>query len=97
MQRPTQKPTILGAAVNLARVTPYHQLSRRDIATAAECSSALVSFHFGTMQDLYDAVVDYAIQHSILRIVGDAVVQRHAAALALRADIKQAAISELTG
>lgn len=96
MQRSTHKATILGAAVSLARETPYHQLSLRDIAHAAECSSALVMYHYETMSALRDAIVEYAREHVVYRILGDAIVQKHPTALMMPASVRDEAIRQLT-
>lgn len=63
------KATILGAAVSVARKNGLHRLTRLDVATAAECSTGIVSHHFGDMDGLRAAVVDYAVQHEVIRIL----------------------------
>lgn len=63
------KATILGAAVTLARKNGLHRLTRLDIATAAECGTGSVSYHFGDMVGVVAAVVEYAVQHEIVEIL----------------------------
>jgi hypothetical protein len=46
------KATILGAAVSVARKNGLHRLTRLDVATAAECGTGTVSYHFGDMDGL---------------------------------------------
>lgn len=95
MTRHSHKSRILEVAVNLARTKPYHQLTKLDVAKAAACSGGLVIHHFESMDKLYDAIVECAIAYKVLRIVGDAIAQRHERALAAPRELRQAAISAL--
>jgi|SRR5208282_5843763 len=60
---------ILDAAVRMSRNYGYQNVTRADVAGAAECSEALVSNYFGTMVQLRRAVVRAAIKqrdHAII-------------------------------
>ena len=82
------KATILGAAVTLARKNGLHRLTRLDIATSAECGTGTVSYHFGDMDGVTNAVVEYAVQHEVLEILAQARVEKHAALGRMSADLK---------
>jgi AcrR family transcriptional regulator len=82
------KATILGAAVSVARKNGLHRLTRLDVATAAECGTGTVSYHFGDMDGLANAVVEYAVQHEVLEIIAQARVDKHAALGRMSAELK---------
>jgi len=82
------KATILGAAVSVARKNGLHRLTRLDVATAAECGTGTVSYHFGDMDGLAAAVVEYAVQHEVLEILAQARLDKHAALGRMSAELK---------
>lgn len=75
--RPTSKPEILAAAVSLARKHGLRKFSRADVAKAAKMASATISYHFGGMNELRRAVVQYAMAHEVLAILADARADRN--------------------
>lgn len=77
----TQRATILGAAVSLARKTGYTRLTRYKVAHAAETSAGSVNYHFETMDGLRSAVMQYAVENQVLEIVAQGIVARHPVAL----------------
>jgi len=91
------KETILGAAVNLARESSYRDISRRDVALAAECASGTVNYHFESMDLLRTAVVEYAVQHEIVEIVADALANKHPTAIAAPEALRRRAARQLSG
>lgn len=82
------KATILGAAVTLARKNGLHRITRLDVATAAECGTGTVSYHFGDMDGLTNAVVEYAVEHEVLEIIAQARVDKHEALGRMSAELK---------
>ena len=95
MKKSTHKEAIIGAAINLAREKPYYQLTQADVCKAADCSKGLLTYHFGSMDGFYNSLVENAIKYRILRIVGDAITQRHPLALACPDDMRLASIRAL--
>lgn len=96
MKKSTHKDAILNAAVGLAKERPYYQLTQSDVCKAAACSKGLVTYHFESMGELYNAIVEYARRNEILRILGDAIAQRHPIVQQIPQSIRVAAIRELT-
>lgn len=77
MSRPPateRKAQILAAALQLAEQTDYRHITRRSVAQAAKCSSALVTHHFGDMAALRVAVLFAAVEQSCLRVVAQGLV-----------------------
>jgi len=89
--RPSSKPSILAAAVSLAREFGLRNFSRTDVADRAEVASATVSYHFGEMTKLRRAVVEFAIEKEILPVLADARADRNSAELFTRmsAELKE--------
>lgn len=71
------KQTILGAAVTLARRLGLSQLTRRQVATAADAGLGTINYHFGNMDGLRDAIVDYAVENEIIEVLVQARAERH--------------------
>jgi AcrR family transcriptional regulator len=82
------KATILGAAVTLARKHGLHRLTRLEIAHSAECGTGTVSYHFGDMDGMTNAVVEYAVQHEVLEILAQARADKHPALGGMSAELK---------
>lgn len=83
------KLTILGAAVGIARQAGLHKITRLEVACAAECSTGTVSHHFGDMDGLRAAVVEYAVEHEVLEIIAQARVEKHEALGRMSAALKE--------
>ena len=66
-----RKEQILSVALNVARDTGYHKMTRDHIAEGAGCSVGLVSKYFGTMIKLKRAVMRAAINQEIPEIVAE--------------------------
>ena len=71
-----RKASILDAALRMARLHGYRNMTRADIAIAAECSEGLVSSYFGTMTQLQRDVVRRAIKLPDLAILAQALVAK---------------------
>lgn len=85
----TAKPAILGAAVSLARAKGLHNFSRIDVAHAAEVGESTVSYHFGQMPELRQAIVKYAVEHEILSILADARASRESTGVPMNEDLRK--------
>lgn len=82
------KSSILGAAVTISRTHGLHRLTRLEVACAAECSTGVVSHHFGDMNGLRAAVIEYAVEHMVLEILAQARADKHPALERMSADLK---------
>lgn len=71
------KQTILLAAVALARTQGLRALTRLDVAKAAKAATGTISYHFGSMDGLRNAVVDHAIKHKCIEVLVQARAERH--------------------
>ena len=87
---------IIIAARTVIRHQGIRSVSRASIAVRARCSLALVSYHFGSMQKLLDAVVEQAVKAEDLEIIAQGLTVRNPEALkaskALRAKAAQCLI-----
>jgi AcrR family transcriptional regulator len=92
-----RKASILDAAIRMSRHYGYIEVTRADIAHAAECSEALVSSYFGTMTQVRRAVVRAAIQHRDLVIIAQALVAKDAQAMKAPEELRKAAVATLVG
>lgn len=91
------KATILGAAVTLARKNGLHRLTRLDIATAAECGTGTVSYHFGDMDGITNAVVAYAVEYEVLEILAQARIDKHPALGRMSTALKERVANHIVG
>jgi AcrR family transcriptional regulator len=83
------KDSILFYAVQRARHTGLMQFTREQVAKVAGCSEANVSYHFGTMEKLRAAVVDYAIEHETIEVLAQARALRHSSLGRMSAELRQ--------
>lgn len=93
----TQRATILGAAVSLARRTGIDNLTRHKIAHAAETSAGSINYHFETMDGLRNVVMAYAVENQILEIIAQGIVAKHPVALHAPEALRKKAARNLTG
>lgn len=89
--RPTSKPKILNAAIDLAKEKGLRNFSRARVAERACVGLATVSYHFGKMNTLRREVVEHAIKNEVLNILADARTDRDSAGLYTRmsSELKQ--------
>lgn len=59
----------------------YRNLTRAAIAEKLEIFPSSVSFHCGTMAQLRDGVVEFAIENGYTAVLGQALADRHPLAL----------------
>lgn len=60
---------ILAAAVDLAVVNGYQNITRHEVAMAAGCAPGLVNVYFDTMESLREAIMREAIRREVLPVV----------------------------
>jgi len=90
-----RKAQILDAAVTLSEKHGYTNITREQIATAAQCSVGLVSKHMGTMEVLRRAIVSAAIARENLHILAQALVNHHPKAMRAPLELRQRAALSL--
>jgi AcrR family transcriptional regulator len=91
---------LLDAALRLAAVRGYAQVTRKDIADACCVSEALVSHHFGTMTKLRRTLVRHSVKQAptnsdALRVLGQAIVDHNAYALKADEALRRRAVLSL--
>lgn len=69
-----RKTRILEAALPLARSHGYRHLTREQVALAAGISGPALNYHFETMRQFKQALVQYAIEVECLPVVAQALV-----------------------
>jgi AcrR family transcriptional regulator len=88
-----RKQEILEAAVRLARVDGYSNITRDNIATAAGVSMGLVNHHYGTINQLKRAVMRAAISREILSIIAEGIVLKDKVALKVSEELRKRALN----
>ena len=87
----SKRDRIIIHATRLAAKIGYRDLTRAEVATAANVATGTVSYHFGTLEALQDAIVEHAVQHEVLAVVAQALADNHKAAVDAPAALKQRA------
>ena len=75
------KETILTAAADLAIKHGFRNVKRADIAAKCECATGTISYHWGTMHALREALMAWAVAKGQAHIVGQGLAERHPLAL----------------
>lgn len=84
---------ILVAAVRVARKPGgWNSLTRSSIAVEAQCTGGLVTLHFGTMDELRDAVMQTAIRYEYLDLIAQGIASGHPLCVKLSPVLKHKAI-----
>lgn len=74
-----RREVILDAAVLLAKTQGYRNITREDVAKAAEISQGLVNVYFKSMADLRAAVLHEAVEREIPEILAQYLATRNVA------------------
>lgn len=64
-----KKIKILEVAIELARELSYQKITREAIAERLNISTALITYYFGTVEGLKDAVMKKAVDDELLDII----------------------------
>lgn len=72
---------VLAAALRVAEVRGYRQMTRDEIATEAHCSPALVTAMLGTMTALRRHVLRAAVAGEVLPVIAQGLAARDAHAM----------------
>jgi AcrR family transcriptional regulator len=91
------KDAILAAAMQIANLKGYKRVTRSDIATRAEIATGSVSYHYGSMKKLQAAMVERAVETENLKMLGQALSDRHPVALKAPESLRRAAAILLAG
>lgn len=94
MKKQDKKLIILKAATRLAKKTSYEELVRDEIANEANVSFGLVTYYFGSMDNLKNCVVQYAIMKLDLKLIGQAIVNKHPLVKNLNSELKRSALQK---
>jgi AcrR family transcriptional regulator len=86
---------VLNIAIELARTKDYSQITRGDIASAANVSPALISHYFDGIKALQTVILKAAIKREIPEIVAQGLVRRDPIAVQAPKELKDRAISYL--
>lgn len=85
---------ILAAAVGLAEVYGFRDITRKMIAAAAQCSAALVNYYF-TIPELQTAIMHHAIETENATLLRQGLLAQHPAVTGLPKEIKARALNTL--
>jgi AcrR family transcriptional regulator len=91
------KSKILKAALWCARRYGLYKMSRQQIAKRAHVSTGAVSFHYGSMEGVRDAVIQHSIdgRGAYLDVLAEALGRRDARAAQAPAELKREALDTL--
>lgn len=92
-----RRQSILTAALTVAAAAGYMRTTRDAVATAAGCSPALVSHHFGTLAHLQRAIMGEALRTRCLRVIAQGLAHGDRRALNAPLELREAAAASLTG
>lgn len=95
-QKPQErKASILSCAMKVAETHGYHQMTREQVARAADVSPALVSHYLGTMVEMRRTVMRAACASRNLPIIAQGLALKDKHALKLPPDVRAAAGASL--
>jgi len=91
-----RKDYILAVAVDMAKGVGYHKLTRDAVAEKAGVSMGLVTRYFGTMLQLKNKVVSYAIKNEVTEIVAQCLANNHPKAKLVPDALREKALQSLS-
>jgi AcrR family transcriptional regulator len=90
-----RKQKILEAAISLAIVSGYRNITRKDVAIASDSAQGLVSRYFKTVANLKKEVVREALEREIMPILVENLLDRPIARINLPLELKDKVIHYL--
>jgi AcrR family transcriptional regulator len=87
---------VLAATLPLAIAKGYDKLTRDEIAEAAGISGGTLGYHFGSVDALRVALVEYALAKRCLPVIAQALVARDPAVAEIPARLRSRALSAYT-
>jgi len=91
------KTVILSAAMQVANLKGFGNVTRNDIADRAEIATGSVSYHYKSMKKLEAAMVARAVETENLKLLGQALAKRHPLALKAPEALRVRAARALAG
>ncbi|AFC22693.1 putative TetR transcriptional regulator [Vibrio phage vB_VchM-138] len=100
MQRGERAEMLIDGAIRVIAKNGWDNLTRELVATECGVATGTVSFAFGTMEKLRDALITHAIERhtesdTMLHIIGKGLASGNEIARNAPADVKQAALNQL--
>ena len=92
-----RKNELIRAALALAKTHGYASVTREQIAERCKVSSALVSYHMGTMPAMRRALIRHAIAERALRVIGQALAANDPETRRVPPELKKEALASLAG
>lgn len=89
------KASILKIATRLAQSQGFRNVTREAIAEKADIAPGTVSYHFGTMSKLQDAIVVHAVETENLTVIAQGLAERHRKAVIAPASLQVKALNTL--
>ena len=86
---------LLAAAVRIAEMKGYQQVTREDIAMACGVSPALVSHSLGTMVQMRRSLMRAAVANEVLVVIAQGLAVRDPHALKAPDDVRRRAADEI--
>lgn len=83
--------------MQLANLKGFKRVTRNDIADRAEIATGSVSYHYGDMKKLQAAMVARAIETENLKILAQALAERHPLAMKAPEALRIRAARQLAG
>jgi len=68
------KHAILDTALKLAEITPYIELTRKQIAKKLDITQSLISYYYGTQTELRRKIVETAVKRANLTVIAQALI-----------------------
>lgn len=95
MKAPIRRKQLLQQAVKLSRLHGYQNVTRQQVAEAAECSTNLITYHLGHQIDLQNEIMHEAISQPDLLVLAQGIVRKDPIALNASERLKNRAIRSL--
>lgn len=90
-----RKAAILKAAVAVAETLHYKHMTRGDIAVRAGVSPPLVTHYLGEMSSVQAAIMIYAVEHEVLKVISQGLLDGNPFALKASDELKAKAKESL--
>jgi AcrR family transcriptional regulator len=87
---------IIAAGLALAEDVGYLSVTRDAVASKAGLGAGTVSYYYGSMDELRDAIVSEAVRLEKVEVVARALADKHPAVSRLKPALKQLAKAHLT-
>ena len=81
LEKNERRDQLVGLALNLAKESSYLTVTLQEVANRAKVVKGTVVHHFKTTELLRDAIVDEAVYSAELKIIAEALANKHPRAL----------------